>query len=147
MAISQDQPQEPSDISTCDTTLREDLRLSSRQLGKPHPGKREEAFGDGFDYRKERPSGANCCGKRSPGRILTPRGFSNWLRHKREFMGSGTKRPKRWSIGPKGVILSTFSPGGMFMTTHTSRVTFLLLKTCLKESSIKNLKPDSCCLE
>lgn len=46
-----------------------------------------------------------------------------------------------WRIGPKGVILSTF------MVTHTSRVSFLLLKTSLKESSSKNPKPDSYCLK
>lgn len=33
------------------------------------------------------------------------------------------------------------------MVTHTSRVTFLLLKTSLKESSSKNPKPDSYCLK
>lgn len=89
--MSQDRPQDPSDTAIYDIRLREDPRLSSRQLGKPHPDEREAAFTDGFDNRKERPRGVSFCGKRSPRQ--TPGGFLNWLKHKRELMGSGTKWP------------------------------------------------------
>lgn len=68
-------------------------------------------------------------GRESFGRILTPGGFSNWLKHKRGFMGSGIKQPEMvWLRGTVEAFLSRFFPGGSYVATHTSRLTFPLLR-------------------
>lgn len=72
--------------------------------------------------------------KASSSRILTPRGFSNWLRHRRSIV-SGTKWPGWYSFGHSwirmGIILIRFFPGDRYIATHTFRPTFPLRRSLL----------------
>lgn len=85
-------PRSP-DRAICDTTHREDACSLLTNLGS-HTDKRGEAFSDELQHRKGRRRSASFFGKKVIGRILTPRGFLNSLKQKREFMDSNTKHPE-----------------------------------------------------